>query len=359
LSSKRSSSPDISIEIDVATLAERLGGRVVGDSGGKLTGLASLSEAGPNDLSFYSDMRYRAALNATKAGGLITKEPIEELAIPQIVHPDPFLAFVGLVDLFFPEDTVAPGIHPLAHVDGSARVESDVTIFPFACVGEHARIGAGSVLHQGVFLGRSATIGEACTLWPNVVIHERVSLGARVIVHPGAVIGADGFGFARREARFIKVRHVGSVTIEDDVEIGANATIDRGTLGNTVVGRGVKIDNLVHIAHNVQIGEGTAMAAQSGISGSTVIGKRVLMGGQVGMVDHLNIGDDAVLTAQSGVIGDVPESAMVSGYPARPHKEVMRATAELRGLSKLRKRVRALEEQIRTLTQKSSARSEE
>ena len=346
MSSKRGSS----IDMDMATLADRLEGRVVGDSSRKLTGLASLADAGPNELSFYSDVRYRAALNTTKAGGLITKEPVEGLSIPQIVHPDPFLAFVGLVDLFFPAETVAPGIHPLAHVDGSAHVGSDVTIFPFACVSENARIGAGSVLHSGVFLGRSATIGEACTLWPNVVIRERVSLGARVIVHPGAVLGADGFGFARREARFIKVRHVGSVTIEDDVEIGANATIDRGTLGDTVVGRGVKIDNLVHIAHNVQIGEGTAMAAQSGVSGSTVIGKRVLMGGQVGMVDHVNIGDDAVLTAQSGVIGDVAEASMVSGYPARPHKEVMRSTAELRGLSKLRKRVRALEEQIRALT---------
>ena len=354
-----SSKSSFGTDMDMATLADRLDGRVVGDSSRKLTGLSSLAEAGPHDLAFYSDARYRAALKATKAGGLITQEPIEELAIPQIVHPDPFLAFVELVDMFFPDDAVAAGIHPLAYVDDSAQVGSDVTIFPFACVSADARIGAGCVLHSGVYLGRGATIGEACTLWPNVVIRERVSLGARVIVHPGAVLGADGFGFARREATFIKVRHVGSVTIEDEVEIGANTTIDRGTLGDTVIGRGVKIDNLVHIAHNVHIGEGTAMAAQSGVSGSTVIGKRVLMGGQVGMVDHLSIGDDAVLTAQSGVIGDVPESAMVSGYPARPHREVMRSTAELRRLSKLRRRVRALEEQIRALILEAERRSVE
>jgi UDP-3-O-[3-hydroxymyristoyl] glucosamine N-acyltransferase len=186
-------------------------------------------------------------------------------------------------------------------------------------------------------------------IWPNVVIRERAVIGSRVILHPGAVIGADGFGYAKREGRYIKVRHVGIVVIEDDVEIGANATVDRGTMGQTWIKRGVKLDNLVHIAHNVEVGEDTVMAAQCGISGSTVIGNRVMMGGQVGMVDHLHIGDEALLIAQSGVIGDIPSRAKVSGYPARSHREVLRAQAEMRGLGRLRDRVKELEKQIARL----------
>jgi len=248
---------------------------------------------------------------------------------------------------------VKRAIHPLAHVSDSARLEKNVAVLPFAYIGDGAVVGAGTVIHSGVYLGANAELGEDCTLWPNAIVREGCRLGRRVILQPGCVIGGDGFGFARRDGKFIKVRHVGTVHIEDDVEIGANATIDRATLGKTVIRRGVKLDNLVHVAHNVDIGEDSAMAAQAGVSGSTVIGKRVLMGGQVGMVDHLAIGDDAVLIAQSGVIGNIAEGATVSGYPARPHKEVLKSTAELRSLSQLRKKVRELEEQVRALQEKS------
>jgi len=344
-------SPKRSLRVD--ELAAELRGELVGNGSVELSGLSSLTDAGPSDMAFFSDLRYRKMLESTRAGALITKEPVPELDIPQIVHPDPFLAFMELVNVFFPEPPVEPGIHPLAHVSDSARLEENVAVLPFVYIGDEAVVRAGTVIHTGVYVGAKTEIGEHCTLWPNAIVREGCRLGRRVILQPGCVIGGDGFGFARRDGKFIKVRHVGTVHIEDDVEIGANATIDRATLGETVIRRGVKIDNLVHVAHNVRIGEDSAMAAQAGVSGSTVIGERVLMGGQVGMVDHLTIGNDAVLIAQSGVIGDIPEGAMVSGYPARPHKEVLKSTAELRGLPQLRKKLRALEEQVRALQRKS------
>jgi UDP-3-O-[3-hydroxymyristoyl] glucosamine N-acyltransferase len=344
---------------DVEALARRLGARLVGNGSSRITGLASLGDAGPSDVSLYADQRYRAELALTRAGALVTREPLDGISIPQLVHPDPFVALIDLVDLFHPKPFLRTGVDPLASVSPLARLAEDVAILPFATLEEGVTIGARSVVHPGVFLGKNASIGEDCVLWPNVVVREECRIGDRVILHPGAVVGADGFGFARRDGKFLKIRHVGTVVIEDDVEIGANATIDRGTLGCTLIRSGVKIDNLVHIAHNVEIGRNSAMAAQVGISGSTVVGERVLMGGQVGLVDHLTIGDDAILIAQSGVIGNVPERAVVSGYPARPHREVLKTAAELRGLARLRKQIRELERELRSISRGSPGGDEE
>lgn len=344
---------------DIETLARRLGATLVGDGSARITGLGSLGEAGPSDVSLYADERYRAELVSTRAGALVTREPLEAIAIPQLVHPDPFLALIALVDLFHPKTAPRAGVDSLASVSPEARLGADVAILPFATVAAGVRVGARSILYPGVFLGGDVSIGEDCVLWPNVVIREGCRIGDRVILHPGAVVGADGFGFARRDGKFLKIRHVGTVVVENDVEIGANATIDRGTLGRTLIRSGVKIDNLVHIAHNVEIGRDSAMAAQVGISGSTVVGERVLMGGQVGLVDHLTVGDDAVLIAQSGVIGDIPEKAVVSGYPARPHREVLKTAAELRRLGRLRKQIRELEREVRSLGRAKSNRDRE
>jgi UDP-3-O-[3-hydroxymyristoyl] glucosamine N-acyltransferase len=343
----------------VDALAERLGGSLTGDGSAVVSGIASLADAGPTELSLYADPRYRRELSTTRAGALVTRERLADVPLPQIVHPDPFLALALLLDLFHPPASHTPGIDERAWVAASARLAPGVTVYPFAYVGEGAEVGARSVLHPGVFVGAGASVGEDSVLWPNVVIREGCRVGKRVVIHAGAVLGADGFGFARREGRFVKIRHVGIVDVEDDVEIGANAAIDRGTLGRTLIRRGVKIDNLVHIAHNVEIGEDSAMAAQVGISGSTVIGKRVLMGGQVGLVDHLTVGDEAVLVAQSGVIGDVPGGAKLSGYPARPHREVLKTVAEVRGLDRLKERLRRLEEEVRALRKIQDEKSSE
>jgi UDP-3-O-[3-hydroxymyristoyl] glucosamine N-acyltransferase len=344
---------------DVESLARRLGATLVGDGSARITGLGSLGDAGPSDISLYADQRYRAELASTRAGALVTRERLQGVAIPQLVHPDPFLALISLVDLFHPPTVPEAGVDPRASVSAGARIAADAAVLPFATVEDGVTVGARTIVHPGVFLGRDASIGEDCVLWPNVVIREGCRVGDRVILHPGAVLGADGFGFARRDGKFLKIRHVGTVVVEDDVEIGANATIDRGTLGRTLIRSGVKIDNLVHIAHNVEIGRDSAMAAQVGISGSTVVGERVLMGGQVGLVDHLTVGNDAVLIAQSGVIGNVAEKAVVSGYPARPHREVLKTAAELRGLGRLRKQIRELERELRSLSGSMTKRDDE
>jgi UDP-3-O-[3-hydroxymyristoyl] glucosamine N-acyltransferase len=323
----------------------------VGDGTVEITGIASLADAGPQDLSFFASGKYTEALAGTGAGALLTVDPIPDLSIPQILVRDPFLDINRLVDLFYPPERArpVPGIDAQAKIADSAKIGKGVSIGPFVFVGNGVSIGARTVVHAGVYIGAGARLGEDAIVWPNVVIREGSEIGSRVTVHPGAVIGADGFGFARRNGRFIKIRHVGKVVIEDDVEIGANATIDRATFGRTLIRRGVRLDNLVHIGHNVEVGEDTVMAAQCGISGSTVIGKRVMMGGQVGMVDHLTVGDDAIFIAQSGVIGDIPAGAKVSGYPARAHREVLRAQAEMRALTRLRAKLRGLEEKLARL----------
>ncbi len=323
----------------------------MGDGSVEITGVASLTDAGPTDVSFFASAKYSNALARTRAGAILSVDSVPKLAIPQILVPDPFLSINRLVDLFNPPDQARPppGIDPQAKISDSAKIAEGVSIGPFVCIGDEASIGARTVLHPGVYVGHGVRLGEDVSVWPNVVIREGTSIGSRVTVHPGAVIGADGFGFARRNGHFVKIRHVGKVVIEDDVEIGANATIDRATFGRTWIRRGVRLDNQVHIGHNVEIGEDTVMAAQCGISGSTVIGKRVMMGGQVGLVDHLKVGDDAIFIAQSGVIGNIPPGAQVSGYPARSHREVLRAQAEMRAIPRLRAKLRELEEKISRL----------
>lgn len=338
----------------VDELAQQLGGELIGDSHIVIRGFASLKDAGPDDLSFYSGTAftgttYAEELARTRAGALIIGKHHADLDVPQIIVSDPQLAANELVGQFFPLTAPEKGTHSLASVADSAKIGDDVSIMPFAYVGDNTHIGSHSTIHPGATIEANVRMGENCLIWPNAVIREGSIIGSNVIIHPGAVIGADGFGYARRDGKFIKLHHVGIVVVEDDVEIGANTTIDRGTLGRTLIRRGVKLDNLVHIAHNVEVGEDTVMAAQCGVSGSTVIGKRVLMGGQTGLVDHLKIGDEAVFIAQSGVIGDIPSRSMVSGYPARPHREVLRAQAELRNLSQLKKKIRELENKVARL----------
>jgi UDP-3-O-[3-hydroxymyristoyl] glucosamine N-acyltransferase len=216
-------------------------------------------------------------------------------------------------------------------------------------VGAHARIGANTVLDAQVFVGEDSTLGDNCRVYPQVVIRERVTVGHRVIIHPGTVLGADGFGFAPVGDRYAKIPQIGTVVVEDDVELGANVTVDRAALGETRISQGCKIDNLVQIAHNVVIGPHTVVAAQSGISGSSTVGKHAMVGGQVGISGHLTIGDNAILGAQAGVTRDVQEKEFVSGYPARPHTESMRQLAALSRLPELLKKIQRLEMRLSAL----------
>ncbi len=334
-----------------AELAALVQGRLEGDPSLIITGVAGLREAQPGHVSFLDHPRYAPLLATTQASlALVTHgiKPPDGMSVIRVENPS--VAFGKIIALVTPAlPPHKPGIHPSAIVDPSASVHASASIQPFAVIEAKARVGANTLIGQGCHLGVEASVGDDCFFYPHVVIRERCLIGNRVILHPGAVIGSDGFGYDFVDGRFQKVPQVGIVRIDDDVEIGANTTVDRGRFGSTWIKRGVKIDNLVQIAHNVIIDENTAIAAQAGISGSTVIGKHVRIAGQAGTVGHITIGDGAILGAQSGVNHDVPNGQFVFGYPAQEHKEAMKTHAHIRRLPHLVERIRKLEKQIERL----------
>ncbi len=330
-------------------LAERLGCRLEGDGGLEISAVRGLEDAGPRDLSFVAHERYLTRLPSSAAGAVILAEGWPPVDRPALRTPNPVLAFARALTLFHPLPTPAPGIHPTAVVAPDARVAPDASVGPLTVLGPGVRVGAGTILDAHVTVGAGVQIGEGCRIFPQVVLRDGGLLGDRVIVHSGAVIGADGFGFARDGHRYVKIPQVGRVVIEDDVEIGANVTIDRATLGETRIGRGTKIDNLVQIAHNVRIGADTVIVAQVGISGSSRVGSRVTLAGQVGVVDHVEIGDDVIVGAQAGVTKDIPPGSVVLGSPAIPHGEFKRQVAAVARLPEMRKLLRALEERLAAL----------
>lgn len=325
-------------------LAQSIGGTLQGPAELEITGAAGLKDAQPGHVTFLADMKLLEEARASAASCVLVRQQVEALDKAQVIVDDPYLSFVQLVERFYPRDhAVAPGISPLAHVDCSAEVAGDVCIGPFAYIGPGARIGQGSILYPGVFIGQGVEVGQGCLLYPHVVLMEGTRVGQRVIIHAGAVLGADGFGFLQRQGRNIKIPQVGGVLIEDDVEIGANTTIDRATSGLTTIGRGTKIDNLAQIAHNVSVGEEAIIVAQAGIAGSTTIGSRAIVGGQSAIKDHVSIAEGAVIIAQSGVAADITERGIYAGTPAIKHRDWLRASAALTKLPELIKRVAALE----------------
>jgi len=338
-------------------LAALTGAELRGPENVMVEGVASLASAGPHHLSFVADPKHAGGLQTTRAGAVIVPPNVAaDLPVgrPCLVHANPYLAFIRVTNLFVAAARPAPGVHSLAFVHPEAVLEADVAVGPFCVVAAGARIGAGTVLVAQVYVGEQSVLGEACYVHPQVVIREQVQIGSRVILQPGAVIGGDGFGFLPAEGgRYVKIPQVGTVVLEDDVEIGANTTVDRAALDQTRVGRGCKLDNLVMIAHNVVVDEDTVLAAQAGIAGSTRVGKHVTIAGQVGTVGHITIGDNAVVGAQAGVIGDVVAGEFVSGYPARPHKVAMRQLAELGRLPDLKKKIADLEQRLRRLEGKA------
>jgi len=332
-------------------IAEKVGARVVGNAEVEITGVAGIREARPGQITFLANPKYEAFLAETGASAVVLHESTPTPALPALLTPDPYLTFLEILRLFdraLPEGP-EPGIHPTAVVAPSARLGADVALGPWVVVSEQAVIGDRCRIMAGCYLGPAVTLGEDCLIYPRVVVRKECSLGRRVVIHAGAVIGDDGFGFAPDGEGYRKIPQLGRVEIEDDVDIGANTTIDRATTGVTRVGRGSRIDNLVMIAHNVEIGENTIICAQVGISGSTRVGRHVTLAGQVGVSGHVSIGDGVRVGAQGGVTKSVSAGEVVSGYPAQSHIRAQRELAALRALPEALKRIRELERKVREL----------
>jgi UDP-3-O-[3-hydroxymyristoyl] glucosamine N-acyltransferase len=340
-------------ECTLSELARICGAELIGDPSRVIRGPASLTDAGPDRISFYALLRYRAQFESTLAGAVVvapgTSPARPDMAL--LVSADPSRAFTRIVQ-HFAGDELQPraGVHPAAVVAPSARVAPEAWIGPGCVVEEGASIEAGAQLIASVHVGREARVGANTILHPGVVLYARCRIGARGLVHAGAVIGADGFGFEPTREGWKKIPQCGTVEIGDDVELGANVCIDRGRFEATRIGNGVKLDNLVHLAHNVIVEDGVLIIAQAGISGSTRIGKGAIIAGQAGIAGHVTIGAGARIGAQAGVMGSVPPNEDWAGYPARPKTQSMRTLAHVQRLPELVERVRELEARIEGLT---------
>ena len=329
---------------ELATLS---GGELIGDPKLQITGAASLGEATPGEISFFANRKYIGLLRKTCASAIfVPPDFAEPINAAQVRVSNPTKAFEQVLLKFAPSAvTFAPGIHSTAIVDPSVQLGERVSIQPLAVIEAGTRIGDDTIVGAGSYIGHETVIGSACHIYPQVTIRERSKIGSRVIVHSGAVIGADGFGFEMVDGRQEKIQQLGIVQIDDDVEIGANTTIDRARFGRTWIQEGAKIDNLVQIAHNVVIGKNTVIAAQSGIAGSVQIGQRVLIGGQVGVIGHIEIGDNTAIGAQSGISKNISGGAWWAS-PAVPLAEAKQQIAWVRRLGKLVARVKDIERKL-------------
>jgi UDP-3-O-[3-hydroxymyristoyl] glucosamine N-acyltransferase len=343
----------------LAELSAIVGGSVRSGGGTPITGVAKIEEAGPGDITFLANPKYAKYLAGTGAGAVLIARGAhhDELSrrtssIGVVEVDDPYLSFLAIVDRFYPEEEAPPaGIHPSASIAKTAKAGKGVSIGASVFIGEHAVVGDGAAIAPGTYVGNRAEIGSGTVVGPNVSILAGCRVGRNVIIHAGVVIGSDGFGFAPQpDGTYEKIPQRGIVVVDDDVEIGANCTIDRASLGETRIHRGVKLDNLIHIAHNVTIGENTVIAAQTGISGSTKIGRSCIVAGQVGFVGHIRIADRTTFGAQSGISKSVTaEGKTYFGYPARELRESLRIEACLRNLPEMVLEVRQMQERIAEL----------
>jgi UDP-3-O-[3-hydroxymyristoyl] glucosamine N-acyltransferase len=331
--------------LSAAGIAAAVGGVLEGDGSVVVTKVAALENADASSVSFFSAARYGADASATAAGVvLVTRALAARIShVPaRVIVASPQEAMLRTLPLLYePKRIAAVGAHPTAGVDASATLGEEVGIAPRATIGSNVQIGAGTQIGAGAVIGDGVMIGNHCVIYPNATLYAGTVLSDRVVVHAGAVLGGDGFGYVFGNGQHQKIPHVGRCVIESDVEIGANSTIDRGSVGDTVVGAGTKIDNLVHLGHNVRVGRLCLLMAQVGVSGSTRIGDGVILAGQAGISGHVTIGDGARIAAQAGVIGDVPAGETWSGYPARPHRDALRAQAVLQRLPAMMKDMRS------------------
>lgn len=331
-------------------IAQLVNGSVVGDGNTEIKGVCGIKEAKEGDITFVANPKYISLMRHTKASAIITTGDVKKGPKPLILTENPSLAFAKLLSLIAPNEvTHFKGVHPTASIGENVKMGEGVAIQPYVVIEDNVEIGNNTVLYSGVFIGYHTKIGNNTIVYPHVSIRERVTIGDRVIIHSGTVIGSDGFGFATVKGLHHKIPQIGTVIVEDDVEIGANVTIDRARFDKTLIKHGTKIDNLVQIAHNVVIGENSIVVAQTGISGSTIVGKNVTLAGQSGIIGHISIGDNAVVAAQAGVTKSVPDNSCVSGYPAKPHKKAKRINACVQKLPDLYKLVNKLEEKIAAL----------
>ncbi|HEY0671025.1 MAG TPA: UDP-3-O-(3-hydroxymyristoyl)glucosamine N-acyltransferase [Longimicrobiales bacterium] len=329
-------------------LAVLVGGRFEGETDPEITGVAAIDRAASHELSFVAHPKYAAYLPQARAGALLVTDALvggSDTELPRIIVKDVHRALAQVLAHFHPQTRPAPGVHGTAVLGAGVQLAADVIIEPYVVIGARTRVERGAWIGAHTVIGEDCVVGEDVRCYPQVTLYSNVTLGARTIIHSGTRLGSDGFGYTFVNGRHEKVPQVGGVIIGNDVEIGANCTVDRGSVGATEIGNGVKIDNLVHVGHNVRIGDLCIIVAQVGISGSTVLGKGVTLAGQAGLPGHLHIGDGATIAAKSAPFGDVPAGEVYTGFPARPHREFLRAQGALLKLHDLLKRVRKLEQQ--------------
>ena len=335
----------------IKELSPLLNGEVIGPPHAdhiEITGVSGIKEAHEGDITFISAQKYMKDLLGCKASCVVVKEPIADLTIAQLKVSNPLFVFAKLLEHFYTKPQKPTGISKDSIVSDKAKIAKNVSIFPFSYISDGVSIGEGTTICPLVFVGENSSIGEKCIIYPNVTLRENVKIGNGAIIHSGSVIGSDGFGYVFEKGRHHKIPQVGGVIIEDDVEIGSNVSVDRATTGNTIIGSGTKIDNLVQIAHNVKIGNNSIIISQVGIGGSTEVGDYVTLAGQVGVSDHARIDSETIIGAQSGVMGHVTKGAY-SGSPVIPHRDWLKAQAIFTKLPELYKKIKELEEKIKVL----------
>jgi UDP-3-O-[3-hydroxymyristoyl] glucosamine N-acyltransferase len=343
--------------ITASQIAQQVHGEIIGDASVELTGFAPAEHARQGDLTFAEKEAYFAAAEASQAAAIIVAGDYVSSNKVLIRVPNARVAVARLLPVFFPPDQYPPGIQPGATIAPSAQVDPTAHVGPGCVVGARVRLGARTVLMGGNHLGRDCQIGDDVCLHPNVVVYAKSQIGHRVTIHAGTVIGSDGYAYVLDEGRHRKIIQAGNVIIHDDVEIGANTAIDRGALGSTVIGQGTKLDNLVHVAHNVVIGRHCIITGQVGFAGSTVMGDYCVVAAQSGIADHLKIGNQVTIGAKSGIMRDIPDGGKVLGIPAMPDKQAKRQMIAIQHLPELMQRLRALEKQVEQLTAKGGSKT--
>jgi UDP-3-O-[3-hydroxymyristoyl] glucosamine N-acyltransferase len=330
----------------LSELARLIGGDIIGDPDVEITGVSGITEARTGDITYIQDRKFLRDTSAILASAVIVGETAEGLTASMLLVKNPQYAYAKALEVFYKKPAELTGISDRAFIGKHVILGNDVSVHHFACICDRVEIGTGGTISSGVYIEDGVTVGDNTVIYPNVTIRGNTKIGNNVTIHSGSVIGSDGFGYVMEQGIHYKIPQVGGVIIEDNVEIGSNAAIDRGTTGNTVIGSGTKIDNLVQIAHNVTIGRNSIIISQVGISGSVEIGDNVILAGQVGVRDHITVGNRSIVGAQSGIGGNIPEGQVYSGSPAIPHKSWLRSQSIYAKLPEYIKRIKALEKKL-------------